>query len=206
VPQGVPPRGRPDDDDPTTVRCRPPEPPTVPDAIEVSTVVYIPPSEVYAFLEDFPRYARYSKHLTDVRQHGDGGPGTEYDLVFEWWKLTYTARSRVTATDEPRAIDWRIVKDLDAEGHWYVDPLEASEVPEGESCATRVRMQVDFRPETANPEALGLPRFVSLGWVIDKVKPKVQEEAERVVRRIVEDLEGETREIDLEIHRTPDSV
>jgi ribosome-associated toxin RatA of RatAB toxin-antitoxin module len=178
----------------------------VSDAIEVSTVVYIPPEEAYAFLEDFPRYARYSKYLTDVRQHGDGGPGTEYDLVFEWWKLRYTARSRVTAVDPPSAIDWRIIKDLDAEGHWYVDPLPPEEVPAGEECATEVRMRVDFRPESANAEALNLPRFVSLGWVIDKVKPKIQEEAARVVRRIVADLEGTERDVDLDIHRTPDAV
>ena len=45
-----------------------------------------------------------------------------------------------------------------------------------------------------------------MSWVIGKVKPLIQEEAERVVRRIVADIEGEDREVDLEIHSTPDSV
>lgn len=176
------------------------------DAIEVSTVVYIPPEEAYAFLEDFPRYAEYSEYLTGVTQHGDGGPGTEYDLAFEWWKLHYTARSRVTAVDPPDAIHWRIVKDIDAEGHWYVEALPESEVPDDREHASRVRLQIDFRPDSVDSDALNLPRFVSLGWVIDKVKPKIQTEAERVVRRIVTDLEGEERDVDLDIHRTPDAV
>ena len=29
------------------------------DAVEVSTIVYLPPEEIYDFLIDFPRYADY---------------------------------------------------------------------------------------------------------------------------------------------------
>jgi uncharacterized protein YndB with AHSA1/START domain len=176
-----------------------------PDAVEVSTVVYLPPEDVYEFLVDFPRYARYSKHLTEVRQHGDGGPGTEYDLVFEWWKITYTARSRVESVDPPDRIDWLIVKDIDAAGHWAVEEVPEEAPPDRET-ASRVVLRVDFHPETANSNALNLPAFVSLSWVIEKVKPKIQAEAERVVRRIVADIEGESRDVELEIHSTPDAV
>ena len=173
--------------------------------MEVSTVVYLPPEDVYEFLIDFPRYARYSEHLTEVRQHGDGGPGTEYDLVFEWWKLRYTARSRVESVDPPDRIDWGIVKDIDAAGYWAVEEVPEEAPPDRET-ASRVRLRVDFRPETANSDALDLPAFVSLSWVVEKVKPKVQAEAERVVRRVVADLEGESREVELEIHSAPDAV
>ena len=96
------------------------------DAVEVSTVIYLPPEEVYDFLVDFPGYANYSKYLTDVRRHGDGSPGTEYDLRFEWWKLAYTARSRVTGVSPPTRIDWEIVKDLSAHGFWHVEIGRAS--------------------------------------------------------------------------------
>jgi uncharacterized protein YndB with AHSA1/START domain len=160
------------------------------DTVEVTTVVYLPPEEVYEFLLDFPGYARYSEHLTDVRQHGDGDPGTEYELDFAWWKLDYTARSRVTDIDPPHQIDWRIIKDIDAVGQWLVDPAD-----EG----TTVTLRVEYHPDSADDNALSLPRFVSLDWVIEKVKPKVQAEAERVVRRIVHDLEGERRDVTLEI-------
>jgi len=175
------------------------------DAVEVSTVVYLPPEDVYEFLIDFPRYARYSKHLTEVRQHGDGGPSTEYDLVFEWWKITYTARSRVEAVDPPDRIDWAITKDIDAAGHWAVEAVP-EEAPPDREAASRVTLRVDFHPETANSNAVNLPAFVDLSWVIEKVKPKIQGEAERVVRRIVADIEGEPREVDLEIHSSPDAV
>jgi len=180
------------------------------DAVEVSTLVYLPPREVYEFLVDFPRYARYSKYLRDVRQHGDGGPGTEYDLEFAWWKLTYTARSRVTDVDPPARIDWTVVKDVDAQGYWTVEHVPAAaedpSAPADATDACRVRLRVEFRPGSADADALSLPPLVSLDWVIEKAKPKIKSEAERVVRRIVSDLEGRRRDVDLEIHAVPSSV
>lgn len=175
------------------------------DNVEVSTVVYLPPPEVYEFLLDFPGYAQYSKYLESVRQDGDGAPGTCYDLHLAWWKLSYTARSEVTAVDPPEQIDWRLVKDIDAHGHWRVDPAPEA-APAGEDHASRVQLSIRFDPDTADSSSLDLPRLVSLDWVVGKVKPLVQDEAERIVERIVADLEGEPREVDLEIHTTPDSV
>jgi hypothetical protein len=97
----------------------------------VRTVVYGRPERVYEFLTDFPGYARYSKYLTSVRQSGgDGGPGTRYALTFEWWRLSYTARSEVTGVDPPRRIDWRLTKDIDASGYWAIDPLSAVDDPD----------------------------------------------------------------------------
>ena len=176
------------------------------DAVEVSTVIYLSPEETYDFLVDFPRYANYSEHLREVRRHGDGTPGTEYDLTFEWWRLTYTARSRVTAVDRPDRIDWRIVKDLDAQGHWAIEALPDEELPAGEDEGCRVRLYVEFRPDSADASALDLPRFVSLSWVVERVKPLIKKEARRVVRRIVRDLEGRDRPIDLEIHQNDTSL
>ncbi|MES3516319.1 MAG: SRPBCC family protein [Natronomonas sp.] len=164
------------------------------DTIEVRTDVYLPPEEVYAFLIDFPRYARYSKHLTDVRQYGDGTPGTAYELDFSWWKLTYTARSRVSAVDPPNRIDWTITKDLDAAGYWQVEPIEGDGADH-----SRVTLHVEYAPGSVDDGILDLPGFVSLDWVVQKVKPKVKAEAERVVRRIVADIEGERRDVELQI-------
>ena len=163
------------------------------DSVEVTTEVYLPPEEVYEFLLGFESYAKYSEYLTGVRQFGDGSPGTEYELDFTWWKLTYTARSEVTDVDRPERIDWRVVKDVDAVGHWDVEQV-AEDPPE-----TQVTLRVEYRPESADEGMLDLPRFVSLDWVVEKVKPKVQAEAERVVRRIVADLEGEPRDVTLDI-------
>ena len=100
-------------------------------------MVYIPPEEVYEFLVDFPRYARYSKHLTGVRQYGDGGPGTEYDLVFEWWKISYTARSRVESVDPPDRLNWLVVKDIDAAGYWSVEEVPDEAPPDRETAWSR---------------------------------------------------------------------
>jgi uncharacterized membrane protein len=175
------------------------------DTVKVSTLVYLPPEEVYEFLLDFPRYADYSKHLTGVERHGDGSPGTEYDITFSWWKLSYTTRSRVTDVTPPERIDWAIVKDIDARGAWIVDHVP-EKAPEGDDDACRVSIYVEFNPDSADESAVDLPAFVSLGWVVDKVKPKILEEAERIVRRVVADLEGEKREVELVVHDSPDSV
>jgi len=175
------------------------------DTVEVSTLVYLPPDEIYDFLVDFPRYAKYSKYLREVSQHGDGLPGTEYDLTFAWWKLSYTARSEVTRVDPPTSIDWRVIKDIDAEGYWQVEP-EPESVPDDESHACRVRLRIEFSPDSADNSAINLPSVVSWDWLIGKVIPKIKAEAERVVSRIVADLEGEQREVTLEIHEAPDSV
>ncbi len=173
--------------------------------VEVSTTVYLPPQAVYEFLLEFRGYASYSEYLRSVRQYGDGGPGTEYELDFAWWKLQYTARSAVTEVDPPNRIEWRLIKDIDAAGRWLVEPLEPTDrdgestVDEGDGPETTVTLVVEYAPESADNNVVDLPRFVSLGWVIEKLKPKIQTEAERIVRRIVADLEGETRDVDLRI-------
>jgi hypothetical protein len=48
--------------------------------------------------------------------------------------------------------------------------------------------------------------LVSMDWVIEKVKPLIRKEATKIVERVVEDLEGQERDVDLKIHTGPDSV
>ena len=178
------------------------------DEIVVSTDVFLPPEEVYAFLVDFPRYAKYSEYLTDVTRDGDGSPGTRYALRFSWWKLTYTAHTEVTDLDPPDRIEWRVVKDLRAHGHWAVDRLDSlpEDAPDDADAASRVTFAVEFDADSARSGALDLPRFVSLDWVIDRVRPKVVDEAERVVERVVADLEGRRRPVELHVREEPDTV
>lgn len=169
--------------------------------LKVSTLVYLPPPEVYDFLVDFPRYAKYSEYLEDVRRYGDGSPGTEYDLHFSWWKLGYTARSTVTGVDSPERIEWELVRDLDASGRWEVQP-EPEAAPDDRETASRVYFVVEYAPDSARTGAIDLPSFVSLDWVVEKVTPKIRSEAEQVVRRVVRDLEGQRRDVSLTVHET----
>ncbi|MCD2200396.1 SRPBCC family protein [Halobacterium sp. KA-4] len=157
--------------------------------VEVSTDVRVPVEEAYAFVADFPRYAKYSEYLQSVTQHGSGGAGTEYELTFAWWKLTHAVHSRVTGTDEPEQIDWKLVDGIDAHGRW-----EVTETPDG----SRVTFVVTYDTDSARG-SLDLPRLVSLDWVVDKVVDKVVEEGERVVERVVADLEGERRPVELAV-------
>ncbi|MCD2202294.1 MULTISPECIES: type II toxin-antitoxin system RatA family toxin [unclassified Halobacterium] len=157
--------------------------------VEVSTDVRVPIEEAYAFVADFPRYAKYSEYLQSVTQHGSGGVDTEYELTFAWWKLTHAVRSRVTDTDEPEQIDWKLVDGIDAHGRW-----EVAETADG----ARVTLVVTYDTGSARG-ALDLPRLVSLDWVVDKVVGLVVEEGERVVERVVADLEGERRPVELAV-------
>jgi SH3-like domain-containing protein len=177
------------------------------DRVTVSTVVYTDPQSVYDFLVDFERYGDYTDYVKRVMASGDGGPGTRYAIEFGWWKLTYTARSRVVDLDPPREIEWRITKDIDANGRWLAEsvPLPA-DAPEWAEVATKVTVDVEYDPGSVGPSALDLPRLVSLDWVLDKVKPRIAEAATQVLRRIVTDLEGQPRDPDLTVHRTPDDV
>jgi ribosome-associated toxin RatA of RatAB toxin-antitoxin module len=159
------------------------------DTLVVATDIRVPPEEAYAFLEDFPGYSRYSQYLDDVRQHGDGGPGTEYDLRFSWWKLSHTVRSRVTGTNPPNRISWEILGELRATGDWRVETTEAG---------SRVTLEVTYDPGSARG-VLDLPALASFDWVADRVVRTVAKEGERVVERIVADLEGQRRPVDLDV-------
>ncbi|WP_423997099.1 SRPBCC family protein [Halorubrum trapanicum] len=190
------------------------------DELVVSTEVYADPEEVYAFLLDFPQYANYSEYLREVRTvTGDGGPGTKYALTFAWWKISYTARSEVTGVDPPKRIDWEITKDIDAGGCWRVTAPErddsdengADETADGDPDATgdapcEVALEVEFDPSSASPDALDLPRLVSFDWVLKKAIPLIKGEAERVVERAVQDLEGSTRDVDLDVYVDSDRI
>jgi len=174
------------------------------DELVVSTVVYVPPRAAYDLLVDFPRYEAYADHLRNVvRRSGDGGAGTRYALRFAWWKLTYTVESEVTEVDPPKRIEWRVVNNLDASGRWLIEELDdlPDEAPEWADTATRVSFEASYDPTSADEGRIGLPRFVSIDWVVDRLKPAITSEAQRIVGRIVADLEGQPREVDLTVER-----
>lgn len=172
------------------------------DRIVLSTVVYRSPEEVFPYLRSFPRYPRYSEHLESVEARGDGGAGTEYDLRLAWRQFGYTAHSKVTGIDDPRTLSWRLTEDVDARGQWRVEP-EPEAAPEGIETASRVYFEAAYDPHSADEDALSLPRFISLDWVVSKIQPRLIGEAKEVVARLVEDVEGEPREISLEVHESP---
>jgi len=170
--------------------------------IEISTLVYLPPEEIYDFLADFPGYANYADYLQEVRQLGDGGVGTRYEISIAWWKLTYTTRARVTGVDPPTRIDWRLTSSLDAHGYWAVEHAPDRAPPDCET-ASEVFLVIEYDPDSVDAGVLDLPGLVSLDWVVDRVRPLVQDEAEKVVERIVADLEGESRPVELTVHDRP---
>jgi ribosome-associated toxin RatA of RatAB toxin-antitoxin module len=171
------------------------------DAIEASTQIYVPPEAVYEFVEDFSGYVEYSEHLDRIEQYGDGGPGTEYRITVSWWRLSYTAETRVTAVDPPNRIDWRAVSDIRASGSWIIEPVAP---PEGRETATELRLRIEFEPTSIR--GISLPATLSVEKLFEKIRPIVVREARKIVEAMVADLEGEPREVSLEIHQGPTSV
>ncbi len=180
------------------------------DSVVVSTVVYVEPREVYEFLVDFEGYAGYSEYLESVRRDGDGAEGTVYEITVGWWRLEHTVRSEVTAVDPPSRIDWRLLGSIGARGSWRIrsldgDETEASnlEAAPADGPATLVSLVVRYDPDTVDGSGIDLPAFVSLDFLVDRVEPLVREEAERVVERIVADLEGQRRDVSLHVGTEP---
>lgn len=193
-------------------------------AVEVSTVVYAPQEEIYAFLVDFTGYGQYSAYIEGIERSGEGGPGTEYDITVAWWKLEYTAHSEVTATTPPERIEWRLTGGLNAGGYWQVEPveseaataaesasqtdetiIEANRVDEGgpDAPAHRVVLRIEYEPDSVSSDSLSLPAFVPVDAVVDRVAPHVESEAESIVEDVVADLEGQRRDVELTVHEAP---
>lgn len=168
--------------------------------IAVSTVVRRPPSAVFDFLLDFPGYAKYSKHLQSVTRYGEGGAGTEYDLRFTWWKLSYTARTRVTSVDPPHVIHWEVIRDLNAHGRWVVESAR-DEVPDDTPGGSRVHLIVSYDPGSVSGRHFNVPAFVPLEFVVQRAIDLIVEEGERVVERMVADIEGTHRPVELDVDR-----
>lgn len=175
------------------------------DRILLSTLVYRDPEPIFETVRSFTNYPSYTSVLDSVSAAGDGGAGTTYDLHFSWWKLSYTARSEVTEIERPSRLAWRLRSDVDAAGEWRIKPEPAS-APADEATASRLFFDVAYDPHSADPEALSLPRFVSLDRVIGRVRPRLLEEGEEIVQRIVADIEGAARPIDLIVHEAPGDV
>lgn len=166
-------------------------------ALEVSTVAHVPPEEAFDFLVDFPGYTEYSEYLERVDAHGDGGEGTVYDIHFQWWKLTYTTRTEVTGISDPDEIGWEVQKDIDASGKWLVE--EADETPEDVDVASEITFLVHYDDDSVEEDSIDLPTFVSLDWVVEKAEPLVVKEGKQITERIIADLEGERRDVDLDV-------
>lgn len=166
------------------------------DELLVRTDIHLPQEEVYAFLLDFEGYAAYSEYLDEVRVDGDGGAGTRYAIALSWWRINYTAHTEVTDATPPSRINWSArTRAIDARGFWKIEPLDQDQ----DHPTSRVTLVIRYDPDSADASVVKLPAFVSVSWVIDRVRPLLRREAERVVERIVADLEGEPRSIDLDI-------
>ncbi|RQG92746.1 SRPBCC family protein [Natrarchaeobius halalkaliphilus] len=172
------------------------------DRILLSTVAHRSPEEVFPYVRSFTDYPRYADHLNAVSVHGDGNSGSVYDLHFEWWMLGYTANSKVIDVSPPDSLEWRLVNDVDARGEWRVES-EPEAAPATAETASRIFFEAVYDPYSADTNAISLPRFVSIDWVVEKVQPRLLSEAETVVERLVADIEGTHRDVELTVHHMP---
>ena len=91
----------------------------------------------------------------------------------------------------------------DGDRHSSDDPRPDDTLPAGVETGTRLWFTVEYDPGTANRRILDLPRFLSVDRVIDRIKPRLYDEAEGVVRRLVATVEGTERPVELIVHEAP---
>lgn len=168
----------------------------------MSTVTYISPQEAFDFLVDFPSYQNYTEYLDGVERFGDGTAGTQYHINLSWWKFTYTTKTRVVELTEPERVKWQVIKDVDAHGSWQItDVSNEVEIPDEHSNATRVTLRINYDRSSVGPGIIDLPPFLSLDRVIEKAKGVVVDEGEKVVQRMVADLEGSPRPVEIKVEK-----
>lgn len=167
--------------------------------VVLATDVEVEPHRAYEFLLDFSGYPEYTDVLEDVRRDGDGGVGTEYHLDVTWWRIDRTLRSRVTALSPPDRIDWRLLADLAIRGAWRIDQPESTTAP------TQVRLVVEYDPSGSRLAGRGIGAALSSDRLRRSLVPRVRAEAEALLERIVTDLEGERREVELRVLEWPDA-
>jgi hypothetical protein len=172
------------------------------ETVEASTLVYLSPEEIYDYLSDLRQFEDSSKYVTDINREGDD-PLSLYEITVSWWKIGYTARVEITDVDPPNRIDWKLVKSVDAHGYFEIEHVP-EEAPEGRPDACRVVVHGEFDPDTVTAEALDLPKLIPVSRIIDKVAPKAEPAARIIGGRIVSDMEGEKRSIELTVHERPD--
>ena len=172
------------------------------ETVEASTLVYLSPEEIYEYLVDLRQFEDYSKYITDISREGDE-PLSEYEITVSWWKIGYTARVEITDVEPPNRIDWKLVKSIDANGYIEIEHVP-EEAPEGRPDACRVVFHGEFDPDTVTAESLDLPRVVPVSMLVNKVAPKAEPGARVIIGRIVSNMEGEKRSIDLTVHESPD--
>lgn len=164
--------------------------------LEVRTRVSAPPGEVFDLLADFPGYAQYSQYLESVESDGDGTIGMTYTLHFAWWRVEYSVRSIVTGIDRPDRIEFELIEGIDADGEWQIRPGEEP------GATSEIRFLVRYDPESIGGDAISLPTLVPVSSVIDRAEPYLVAEAERVLKRVVADLEGEHRSVEVDLRTT----
>ena len=166
------------------------------DELAAHTTLHAPREDVFALLRDVEGYDEYTGYVDDVVRHGDGGPGTTYEVSLSWWRLSYTAEVLLTDVDPPARIEWRLVGGLDAAGTWTLEPVDADD-PAAET-ATDVTLTARYDPDSGD-DAVSLPPLVPWSAVLERLRPVVEREAGRIVEQVVADLEGEPRAARLEV-------
>ncbi|MFC7228511.1 SRPBCC family protein [Salinirubellus salinus] len=174
------------------------------DAIEASTHLYVPPRDVYEFIQGYEGASEYSPHLEGVEQTGDGGPGTVYHITLSWWKLSWTSASRVTAAEPYERIEWRTTEDVRAKGYWTMAELAPSEVPAAHEVGTELGLRVEFDPTSIRGHRV--TRVLPLGRLLERIRPVVVRECEALLSGVANELEGAHREVGYTVHRMPSSL
>lgn len=162
-------------------------------AVDVTRPVDRAPNSVFDYLLDFPAYGDYARPFSEITRM-TGGPsagaeGVRYEVTAGWKGINGTVGTEVTAIERPERIAWRVTDNDVARGAWHVLPGTAATSAER---ATRIELSIRFDPAAIGDTVDSLPGVVPLEAVLGRLQPTIEAEAERVLERIVADLEAES--------------
>lgn len=166
------------------------------ETLRADATIHAPPGAVYGLLRDVEGYGAYADHVSDVTRRE--GTLETYEITLSWWILSYTIGLRVTDAEPPRRIEWRLVEGGDARGAWELERTTVDDP--AVDTATDVSLIVRYDPDSADVASLSLPPFVPVSAVVERARPAVEREAERVLARVIADVEDEPRQASLSVH------
>lgn len=133
---------------------------------------------------------------TDAARIAGRGSGVGTRIYFRLAKdvlsipTKYTVKIELTEYDSPDYIEWEMVEDIDAYGN-----IKVTELSDDKS---RLSINFNVNIENSNIGALPAPKSANAEQIIEYIYPKVDEQTSGIVDGIVEDIEGDSRDVRIE--------
>lgn len=148
--------------------------------------------QVFDSITDYKRIDSY----TDAIRIAGRGSGVGTRVYFNLQKdvldipTNYTVKIEFIEYNRPELIRWEIVGDINANGS--IELVEDSDY-------TDIIFDFKLNIKETNVGALPAPNVADTSQILEYIYPRIYEQASLIIKGIVEDVEGQSRDVDVEI-------